>query len=109
MRFIDKTILVSEITPKAVFENRRNIIKTAAAGGFGMALAPWFSREALAATPERLAATINPAFADKMGSLHISTSPVTTTFTSLALIKLILLPTPIPCKLVLGRYLSKAW
>ena len=67
MRFIDKTILASDITPQAVFENRRNLIKTAAAGGFGMALAPWFSREALAATPEKLAAALNPAFADKDG------------------------------------------
>jgi sulfoxide reductase catalytic subunit YedY len=67
MPFIDKTILASDITPKSVFENRRNIIKTAAAGGFGMALAPWFSREALAANPEKLAATLNPAFADKDG------------------------------------------
>ena len=67
MRFIDKTIHASDITPQAVFENRRNIIKTAAAGGFGLALAPWFSRQALAATPEKLAATLNPAFADKDG------------------------------------------
>ena len=67
MRFIDKTILASDITPREVFENRRNIIKTAAAGGFGMALAPWFSREALASNPEKLAATLNPAFADKDG------------------------------------------
>jgi sulfoxide reductase catalytic subunit YedY len=65
MRFTDKTILAGDITPKAVFENRRNIIKTAAAGGFGMALAPWFSREALAASPEKLAATLNPAYANK--------------------------------------------
>ncbi len=67
MRFVDKTILASDITPKAVFENRRNLLKTAAAGGFGMALAPWFSRQALAANPEKLAATLNPAFADKEG------------------------------------------
>jgi sulfoxide reductase catalytic subunit YedY len=67
MRFIDKTIHASDITPQAVFENRRNIIKTAAAGGFGLALAPWFSRQALAATPEKLAATLNPAFSDKDG------------------------------------------
>jgi len=67
MRFIDKTILASDITPQAVFENRRSIIKTAAAGGFGMAFAPWFSRQALAATPDKLAATLNPAFANKDG------------------------------------------
>ncbi len=67
MRFIDKTILASDITPQAVFENRRSIIKTAAAGGFGMAFAPWFSRQTLAATPDKLAATLNPAFANKDG------------------------------------------
>jgi sulfoxide reductase catalytic subunit YedY len=67
MRFIDKTILPSDITPQAVFENRRNLIKAAAAGSFGMALAPWFSREALAANPEKLSTVINPAFASKDG------------------------------------------
>ena len=65
MRFIDKTILSSDITPREVFENRRKIIQTAALGGFGMALAPWFSRDALAANPEKLAATLNPAYANK--------------------------------------------
>jgi sulfoxide reductase catalytic subunit YedY len=48
--------------PKSVFENRRSLIKTAAVGSFGAALAPWFSRQALAATPEKLAATLNPAY-----------------------------------------------
>ena len=67
MGFIDKTILAGDITPKVVFENRRSIIKTAAAGGFGMALAPWFSRQALAAAPEMLSATLNPVFANKDG------------------------------------------
>ena len=67
MRFIDRSILASDITPKEVFENRRNILKVAAAGGFGAALAPWFSREALAANSQKLAATLNPAFADKDG------------------------------------------
>ena len=63
MPFIDKTIHPSDITPQAVFENRRNLIKAAAAGSFGMALAPWFSREALAATPEKLSAVPNQAYA----------------------------------------------
>ena len=67
MRFIDKTLLPSDITPQAVFENRRNLIKAAAAGSFGMALAPWFSREALAANPEKLSAVINQAYASKDG------------------------------------------
>lgn len=65
MRFIDKTILASDITPQAVFENRRTLIKAAAAGGFGMALASWFSRVALAANPEKLSATLNPAYASQ--------------------------------------------
>lgn len=54
--------LSREITPRAIFEGRRDLIKSAAAGAFGMALAPWFSREALAANPQKLLATPNPAF-----------------------------------------------
>jgi sulfoxide reductase catalytic subunit YedY len=46
--FNDPTILPSEITPKAIFEQRRALIKVAAAGGFGAGLAPWFAREAFA-------------------------------------------------------------
>ena len=46
--FIDPTILPSEITPKAIFERRRALIKAAAAGSFGAGLAPWFSRAAFA-------------------------------------------------------------
>ena len=65
MSFFDPHILPSDITPKAVFENRRNLIKAAAAGSFGMALAPWFSRQALAANPEKLAATLNAAYTTK--------------------------------------------
>lgn len=60
MRFQDPKLLSSEITPKAVFENRRELIKSAAAGAFGLALAPWFSRDALASSPLKLAATLNP-------------------------------------------------
>ncbi|QWE20979.1 protein-methionine-sulfoxide reductase catalytic subunit MsrP [Polynucleobacter sp. AP-Kolm-20A-A1] len=62
MRFIDRTILPSDITPQAVFENRRSLIKAAAAGSFGMALAPWFSREALAANPEKLNVQLNATY-----------------------------------------------
>jgi len=65
MRFIDTSILPSDITPQTVFEKRRTLIKAAAAGSFGAALAPWFSREALAASPEKLAATLNQAYASK--------------------------------------------
>jgi sulfoxide reductase catalytic subunit YedY len=69
MRLIDRTILASDITPKAVFEKRRSLIKAAAAGSFGAALMPWFSRQAIAANtanavnPDKLTATVNPAFA----------------------------------------------
>ena len=65
MSFIDKTIVASDITPKAVFENRRTLIKAAAAGSFGAALAPWFSREAFASTPEKLSATLNSTYSTK--------------------------------------------
>jgi methionine sulfoxide reductase catalytic subunit len=65
MSYFDPKILASEITPQAVFENRRDLIKAAAAGAFGLALAPWFSRQALAANPDKLAATLNPAYAAK--------------------------------------------
>ena len=65
MRFIDKTISASDITPQAVFENRRTLIKAAAAGTFGAALAPWFSREALAANPEKLSAALNSTYSSK--------------------------------------------
>ncbi|WP_153109289.1 protein-methionine-sulfoxide reductase catalytic subunit MsrP [Propionivibrio limicola] len=43
-------IPASEITPRAVFEQRRTIIRAAAAGVFGAALAPWFARQAFAQT-----------------------------------------------------------
>lgn len=65
MRSRDLKLLSSEITPKAVFENRRELIKSAAAGAFGLALAPWFSRDALASNPQKLAATLNPNFSVK--------------------------------------------
>lgn len=65
MRFIDKTILPGDITPRAVFEQRRSLIKAAAAGSFGAALAPWFSRQAFAANPDALAATLNQMYSSK--------------------------------------------
>lgn len=65
MAFSDPSILPSDITPKAVFENRRNLIKAAAAGIFGMAFVPWFSRQALAANPEKLLAVPNPTYTAK--------------------------------------------
>ena len=54
--------LSQKITPKAVFEGRRDLIKNAAAGAFGLALAPWFSREAIASNAQKLIATPNPNF-----------------------------------------------
>jgi len=62
MGFRDKTILAGDITPREIFENRRSLIKTAAAGGFGMALASWFSRQAFASSPEKLSATLNAVY-----------------------------------------------
>ena len=58
----DQKKLSLEVTPKAVFEGRRDLIKGAAAGAFGLALAPWFSRDALASNPQKLLATPNPNF-----------------------------------------------
>ena len=59
-------IPASEITPRDVFEQRRLLIRAAAAGTFGAALMPWFARQALASTPKasatKLAATSNPQF-----------------------------------------------
>jgi len=62
MRANELKRLSQEVTPKAVFEGRRDLIKSAAAGAFGLALAPWFSREALASNPQKLLATPNPNF-----------------------------------------------
>lgn len=53
----------SEITPREIFEQRRTLIRAAAAGAFGAALMPWFSREALAqGNAAKLAARRNPDF-----------------------------------------------
>ena len=68
----ETSITPSEITPREVFEQRRTLIRAAAAGAFGAALAPWFAREALAqsvpggsaaARGEKLAATANARYA----------------------------------------------
>ncbi|MEY3754940.1 MAG: hypothetical protein RLY27_1548 [Pseudomonadota bacterium] len=40
------TIPSSEITPQAVFENRRQILKLAATGAFGLEMSHWFTRQA---------------------------------------------------------------
>jgi sulfoxide reductase catalytic subunit YedY len=58
----------SEITPQVIFEQRRTLIRAAAAGAFGAALSPFFSRSALAQTSSpnagsvKLAARTNPQF-----------------------------------------------
>ena len=56
----DQKQLSHEVTPKAVFEARRELIKSAAAGAFGLALATWFSREALASNSQKMNASPNP-------------------------------------------------
>jgi sulfoxide reductase catalytic subunit YedY len=43
-------IVSGEITPREIFEQRRTLIRAAAAGVFGAALSPWFARNALAET-----------------------------------------------------------
>jgi sulfoxide reductase catalytic subunit YedY len=65
----------SEITPRDVFEQRRTLIRAAAAGTFGVTLAPFFARRALAETASpsptpspnpdsaKLAAGVNPQYA----------------------------------------------
>jgi len=53
------------ITPKEVFEKRRKLIQAAAAGSFGAALSPWFSRSAFANEPAartKLQSKTNPTF-----------------------------------------------
>ncbi|MDF9788858.1 protein-methionine-sulfoxide reductase catalytic subunit MsrP [Polynucleobacter sphagniphilus] len=57
---------MDSITPKSIFDQRRELIKAAAAGSFGLSLASWFSREALAMAPEKLAATANPLYSSKV-------------------------------------------
>ncbi|MEI7613371.1 MAG: protein-methionine-sulfoxide reductase catalytic subunit MsrP [Betaproteobacteria bacterium] len=61
-------LAASEITPREVFEQRRTLIRAAAAGAFGAALTPWFARNAFAETVSpnpgnvRLAAKTNAQF-----------------------------------------------
>jgi sulfoxide reductase catalytic subunit YedY len=62
MRSNDQKQLSQEITPKSVFEARRELIQSAAVGAFGLALAPWFSRDALAGNSQKLIAAPNPNF-----------------------------------------------
>ena len=58
-------ISTSEITPRAVFDERRTLIRAAAAGVFGTALAPWFSRSAFAQADDgrsKLPAKVNAQY-----------------------------------------------
>ena len=63
-------ILASEITPQNIFEKRRQLIKLAAMGAFGLSQAEVFSRNAFAQTSQKLPAKVNPQFfvADKLTS-----------------------------------------
>lgn len=56
-----KDPIENHVTPKHIFENRRTIIKAAAAGLMGTHLSGWFNRNALAA-PKKLNANLNPNY-----------------------------------------------
>ena len=60
----------SEITPQNTFEKRRQLIKLAAMGVFGLSQAEVFSRSAFAQSGQKLPAKVNPQFfvADKLTS-----------------------------------------
>lgn len=67
------------ITPKEVFEKRRQLIKAAAAGSFGATLAPFFSRTTFAAEPAaktKLPSKINRQYStmEKLSSYEDVTS-----------------------------------
>jgi sulfoxide reductase catalytic subunit YedY len=55
-------ILASEITPQNIFEKRRQLIKLAAMGAFGLSQAEVFSRNAFAQSGPKLAAKVNPQY-----------------------------------------------
>jgi sulfoxide reductase catalytic subunit YedY len=63
-------ILASEITPKNIFEKRRQLIKLAAMGAFGLSQAEVFSRNAFAQSGTKLPAKVNSQYfvADKLTS-----------------------------------------
>lgn len=63
-------ILASEITPQNIFEKRRQLIKLAAMGVFGISQAEVFSRNAFAQSGPKLPAKVNPQYfvADKLTS-----------------------------------------
>jgi methionine sulfoxide reductase catalytic subunit len=55
-------ILASEITPQNIFEKRRQLIKLAAMGAFGLSQAQVFSRNAFAQSGPKLPAKANPQY-----------------------------------------------
>lgn len=65
--YTDRSIKSSEIASREVFEGRREILKTVAAGGAGLILGSWASRDALASNPvaQKISATPNPLFSAK--------------------------------------------
>jgi sulfoxide reductase catalytic subunit YedY len=55
-------ILANEITPQNIFEKRRQLIKLAAMGAFGLSQAEVFSRNAFAQSGQKLPAKVNPQY-----------------------------------------------
>ena len=102
-----KDIEPSSITPKKIFEQRRQLIQMAALGAFGLSDMSFFSRQAFASTGTKLPSKMNPSFflPDK---LTIKMSLLITTFMSLALIKQILRAMRILLKLDLGLLVLRA-
>jgi len=48
----------SDITPRSVYENRRDMLKLLAGGAAGAVLSSWAARDAMAAAPGKLAALV---------------------------------------------------
>ncbi|NDE28327.1 MAG: protein-methionine-sulfoxide reductase catalytic subunit MsrP, partial [Burkholderiaceae bacterium] len=68
MIFKDRRIQSSDVTPRRVFEQRREWLKTAAMGSMAMGLGSWLEREAFAKIPiakEKLAAKFNEQYSTK--------------------------------------------
>ncbi len=68
MIFKDRSIVSSQITPQAIFEDRRRWLKTAVLGSTALGIGSWAQREALAKTPaprEKLAAKINEQYSTR--------------------------------------------
>jgi sulfoxide reductase catalytic subunit YedY len=68
MIFKDPKIHSSEITPRAIFEDRRQWLKTAAIGSMALGLSSWIEHESFAKTPalrESLPAKLNPLYSTR--------------------------------------------